>query len=614
MNKLSSRIFLLAVMALALALLLPFTVANAHPLTQPRIPHPLAGHTDCVSCHATGANGAPQYPADHAGRTNDMCQLCHKPAAPAAPTAAPTKAATAAPSATPAASATTALSPTLASSPTLAATSAPADTATPSPTAAVQSSPSATAQAEPAGAGGPPLIPHTLQGRDNCLACHETGSAGAPKVPADHAGRTIEMCRGCHQPMQAAGSGAPQAVPTRIVHPAAPAKENSCVTCHSGLGGNLAAIVNDWQSSIHSERNVSCADCHGGDPTKQSKEEAMAASAGFVGVPKKADIPGLCASCHANVDTMRQYELPTDQWAQYQQSVHGKRLAQGDTNVATCFTCHDGHATKPVNDPAAQVYATNVPALCASCHANAELIKPYGIPTDQYDQYKKSIHGTALLEKQDTRAPNCATCHGTHGAAPPGVQEVANVCGSCHSATQTYYAKSAHASGGQDAPQCVTCHGRHDVSPPSEAMLEGSADRQCGSCHAANSPQAQTVQAIDQNLKDAAAAASLAEQAIQRAQGSALITAPEEVKLAEARTSLITARAAQHSLDVKTIKTNTDKATATAKQIVADSDKAIADSVFRREFMAVGLGIMALAIGSLYIIRRELYKQLPKEE
>lgn len=45
---------------------------------------------------------------------------------------------------------------------------------------------------------GPPSIPHTLQGRDNCLACHETGSGSAPKIPVDHAGRTNELCTACH--------------------------------------------------------------------------------------------------------------------------------------------------------------------------------------------------------------------------------------------------------------------------------------------------------------------------------------------------------------------------------------------------------------------------------
>jgi hypothetical protein len=177
---------------------------------------------------------------------------------------------------------------------------------------------------------------------------------------------------------------APPIVPTPVIHTQAAANQNSCVDCHSQQGGQSAQMVKDWTSSIHAERGVSCADCHGGDPTAPKKEGAMSAKAGYIGKPKTVDVPALCASCHANVETMRQYDLPTDQWAKYQQSVHGKKLAQGDTNVATCFVCHDGHATKAVTDPAAKVYALNVPALCANCHSNAELMKPYNLPTNQY--------------------------------------------------------------------------------------------------------------------------------------------------------------------------------------------------------------------------------------
>jgi ABC-type Fe3+-hydroxamate transport system substrate-binding protein len=47
---------------------------------------------------------------------------------------------------------------------------------------------------------GPPGIPHTLEGRADCLVCHQTGVAGAPRVPADHAGRTSAVCQTCHKP------------------------------------------------------------------------------------------------------------------------------------------------------------------------------------------------------------------------------------------------------------------------------------------------------------------------------------------------------------------------------------------------------------------------------
>lgn len=41
------------------------------------LPHDVAGQEDCLMCHGEGIVGAAKVPADHAGRTNDTCQLCH---------------------------------------------------------------------------------------------------------------------------------------------------------------------------------------------------------------------------------------------------------------------------------------------------------------------------------------------------------------------------------------------------------------------------------------------------------------------------------------------------------------------------------------------------------
>lgn len=46
---------------------------------------------------------------------------------------------------------------------------------------------------------GPPTVPHPVEGRSTCLACHDTGAAGAPKPPANHSGRSNETCLSCHR-------------------------------------------------------------------------------------------------------------------------------------------------------------------------------------------------------------------------------------------------------------------------------------------------------------------------------------------------------------------------------------------------------------------------------
>ena len=369
-------------------------------------------------------------------------------------------------------------------------------------------------------------------------------------------------------------------------------------------------ITTRWQRSIHAERNVTCADCHGGDPSADTVDESMSPEAGYIGAPAKADIPALCASCHADVTLMRQYDLPTDQFAKYKERLHAIRLAEGDPEVATCADCHGDHQVLKANDPASTVYPSSVPGMCADCHADEDLMAPYDIPTNQFDLYQQSVHGHALLDNQDFRAPNCATCHGTHGAAPPGFTEVANVCGSCHSATQDHFLQSPHASAGESGPKCVTCHGRYDVGKPSEALYLGSEPRHCGACHASDSEPGQVAQTLYDNITSATQAYEEAETAVQAAQQVGTLVGPLEGQLREANTALITARAAQHSLDLDTVQELGDNARTIAGEVETSAEAAIAESVFRRQAMVIAVAVIGLTITALYLLKRELDRQL----
>jgi mono/diheme cytochrome c family protein len=50
---------------------------------------------------------------------------------------------------------------------------------------------------EPVG-GAVPEVPHSLEGRADCLLCHDTG--GIRPFPPNHAGRGIDVCLVCHKP------------------------------------------------------------------------------------------------------------------------------------------------------------------------------------------------------------------------------------------------------------------------------------------------------------------------------------------------------------------------------------------------------------------------------
>jgi len=93
------------------------------------------------------------------------------------------------PTPTPTNTPTPTMTPTPTATPTPTPTPVPTPTATPTPIA----TPTPTVS-------GPPLVPHTLEGRSACLLCHGSGLATVPQVPANHAGRTDATCTLCHKP------------------------------------------------------------------------------------------------------------------------------------------------------------------------------------------------------------------------------------------------------------------------------------------------------------------------------------------------------------------------------------------------------------------------------
>ncbi|MGC8838643.1 MAG: cytochrome c3 family protein [Anaerolineae bacterium] len=473
-----------------------------------------------------------------------------------------------------------------------------------------------------------PPIPHPTAGREDCLKCH--GPEGFRPYPADHAGRPVESCTICHVAPQAEPTPTPEAgatptptplppnlapVPTPIREPVM-FGENTCVSCHKGLGGPFARIVEDWSASAHAARGVGCVSCHGGDPTQKDKEKAMSPQAGYLGPLPKEKIPGLCGSCHARVDLMRQFGLPTDQFSQYWESVHGKALLEGSRDVATCFDCHGGHRTLKKDDPASDVYPTNEPAMCARCHADPEMMARYGLPTDVEAKYAGSVHGRRVLVEQDLRAPTCSTCHGTHGAAPPGVTEVANVCGQCHALTEQRYLEGAHrvamVAGREDAPRCVTCHGHHDVQPPTRDLYMGSEPGHCGQCHGSG-PVADQVASIHQLLREADQAYAQAEATIALAKGQRLLMAAQEEQLQRARSALIQVRALQHNVDLEAIRAKVQEAVEGSRAALESAQAALQDVRVRRIAMVIALVIIGLTVLALYYIKRELDRELEEQ-
>ena len=264
-------------------------------------------------------------------------------------------------------------------------------------------------------------------------------------------------------------------------------QKNSCIECHVKLEGELGDPARSIKNDIHLSRGLSCNDCHGGDPTVDDKVAAKDLTKGYLGRPRTMDIPAFCGKCHNDASFMKKFNpaLRVDQEKEYATSVHGQLLKTGNTKVATCINCHGVHGIRAVSDALSSVYPSNVAETCSQCHSDSARMAEFKIPTNQYEKYKSSVHAKVLYEKQDLSAPTCNDCHGNHGAAPPGIASVANVCGQCHARQAELFRASVHKTAFDNSGlgECITCHSNHDIRSPTDELIGTGENAVCVSCH-----------------------------------------------------------------------------------------------------------------------------------
>ena len=148
----------------------------------------------------------------------------------------------------------------------------------------------------------------------------------------------------------------------------------TCAKCHSD-----AAFMRDYnpalpidqvekyRTSVHGKLNANgdphpaeCASCHGSHEIRGTKDTKSSVYA--------TNIPERCSSCHSNDNTMKKYNIPTDQFAKFSKSVHGKALLERhDVGAPACNDCHGNHGATPPG-------VESVSKVCGTCHAlNADL-------------------------------------------------------------------------------------------------------------------------------------------------------------------------------------------------------------------------------------------------
>ncbi len=388
------------------------------------------------------------------------------------------------------------------------------------------------------------------------------------------------------------------------------AEESSCITCHGAQEGDLAKPVKNFKSDVHALHEFSCESCHGGDTKSADPTEAMDPKKGFVGKPSRKQIPDFCGKCHSDPSVMRKYNpsMRVDQVELYHRSMHGKKLAEGDMNVATCVDCHGVHGIKAVKDVQSPVYTTNVPNTCARCHADKKLMAKYGLPGDEYDNYVKSVHGIALLKKQDTSAPACNACHGNHGALPPGVLTIQNVCGQCHVGNAALFEHTKMKRGYEKKgfPLCMTCHSNHNIKSTGDEMLGVTPGALCISCHQPDSKGYKTAKGLREKIEKLKEKIKRADETLAKAENLGMDVVKAKADLASANTQLVKARHEIHSFSLSVVGKETREGIKIADASFNIGAHAIRESRKRRKGLLVYLvAAMILGVG-VYLKLREV--------
>ncbi len=389
------------------------------------------------------------------------------------------------------------------------------------------------------------------------------------------------------------------------------ADTNNCISCHQSWEDDDGPSFK-FSRDIHSQKGLSCFDCHGGDPTLDDMDEVRN-SKNYRGVPDHLEVPDFCARCHSDAKYMHNHNpsLPVDQLAKYKTSVHGQRLfGKHDKKVANCISCHTVHEIGDGKMPHSSTYPKNIPQTCAHCHADSAYMADYKIPTNQYADYKMSVHGIALLENDDLGAPACNNCHGNHGAAPPGINSLAAVCGVCHALEAQLYDGSPHMAAFEelDIPMCEVCHSNHKILKPFDAMIGSSDSSVCSNCHTPDDGTiaSKTADSIHTLIRDLARAKDSATIVMDDAKAKGMMTVNEEFLLNDVNQSLIQTRTMVHSFNVDSVAPKAEIGLAQADTVEINSIKLIDEYHFRRKGLAVATLIITFLVFMLYRKIRKL--------
>jgi cytochrome b subunit of formate dehydrogenase len=329
-----------------------------------------------------------------------------------------------------------------------------------------------------------------------CADCHQDAVLKDSEHPADLKPVDCGMCHdkeagiyanSTHGKKLAAGDSlAPRCSDCHGTHQVLPPQNRNsknyrmnipsvCGTCHAE-GHSVAqqrklgedGVVEAYKESIHFEGVFKrgllgaavCSDCHGAHDVLPHEDPASKIN--------RTQVPGTCMTCHAEIEKV------------HVKVINEKLWEDKPGAIPVCIDCHSPHRIRRVK------YADSVSDNdCMACHGRSDIKAPDGrsLTVDA-----RQVHDSAHVKV------TCAMCHSNllPGDNPP-CKHVGKVeCSKCHEQQAAVHASSIHgklhAQGNEQAPDCITCHGTHGVLPRSVESSPTSVRNiptLCARCHRA---------------------------------------------------------------------------------------------------------------------------------
>lgn len=269
-------------------------------------------------------------------------------------------------------------------------------------------------------------------------------------------------------------------------HPESLEKVN-CAMCHEDSWDNFAAGIHDKLFMEGDSAAPNCASCHTAHNILYSSDTNSTTCA--------CNLPVTCGKCHGSGGVASYSEYRVDEPVEnFQKGVHGLALQEGNNEAASCNDCHESHKLLPSSNPASPIFLMNISKTCSKCHEQEakeydSSIHGVALENGEFDSPTcTNCHGEhqniSLAQGEANSQLVEETCAPCHSIAK--LNEKYGILRDVVSSYQSSYHGLANAGGSKVAAKCTSCHGIHNIYGQADSRSTIHANNlveTCGSCH-----------------------------------------------------------------------------------------------------------------------------------